>query len=160
MYAQALLQDRTFTFDRVRLLCKEFDETYVDTVHYWNAEMAQVLERGYSEGCILQGRRGYPAPPEPSEVANYPIQRTAAEMMNLEIIELWKRLRKEVPTARIMGQYHDAIEVECTEKLEQKVTRIVEDVMNRKWEIRGRTRDFPVEIKTCRSSEGGTVADV
>ena len=160
VYAQALLQDRSFTFERTRLLCKEFDETYSDTVHYWNAEMAMVMEKGYSEGCILQGRRGYPAPPEPSEVANYPIQRTAAEMMNLEIIELWKRLRKEVPTARIMGQYHDAIEVECTEKLEQKVTRIVEDVMNRKWEIRGRTRDFPVEIKTCRSSEGGTVADV
>lgn len=160
VYAQALLQDRSFTFERTRLLCKEFDSTYSDTVDYWNTEMAAVAERGYSEGGILFGRRGYPAPPEPSEVANYPIQRTAAEMMNLELIELDRRLMSEVPEAMLIGQYHDAIEVECPEHLENKCTAIIEDVMNREWTIRGRTRPFPVEIKTCRSSEGGTVADV
>lgn len=80
--------------------------------------------------------------------------------MNLELIELYDRLKAEVPSAMVMGQYHDAIEVECAERYELKVRKIMEEVMNREWTIRGRTRMFPVEIKVARSSEGGTVADV
>lgn len=160
VYAQALAQDRSFTFNAVKLLCKEFDVTYSDTVTYWHSEMELVTAKGYSEGCILFGRRGYPAPPEPSEVANYPIQRTASEMMNLEIIELWKRLKAECPEAKLIGQYHDAIEVEAPEAKEAQVLRIMTEVMDREWTIRGRTRRFPVEIKVARSSEGGTVADL
>lgn len=160
VYAQALMQDRSFTYERTKLLCGEFDTLYCDTVSYWHSEQAKVLDCGYSESSILHRRRNYPVPPEPSDIANYPIQSTAADMMNLETIALWKRLKKEVPRARIISQQHDAVDVEAPEFLESKVTRIVLETMSRSWTIRNRTRDFPMEIKVAHSSEDGTLADL
>lgn len=150
VFAQALRQDRRFTFDSTRKLMKAWDKTYYRTVRYWDEEMQRVLERGYSEGRIIGGRRVYPRPPERSEVANYPIQRTAAEMMNLELIELHTRLKQEVPSAKIIIQLHDAVDVECPADKEEHVTRIVTDVMDREWSFCGVTRMFPVELKVAR----------
>lgn len=149
-YAQALRQDRRFTFDNTRKLIKQWDKTYYRTARYWDEEMSKVLECGYSEGHIIGGRRVYPRPPDRSEVANYPIQRTAAEMMNLEILELDRRLTAELPGAQIIIQLHDAIDVECDEKDEAKVMDIMTQVMDREWEFCGQKRFFPVEMKVAR----------
>jgi DNA polymerase I-like protein with 3'-5' exonuclease and polymerase domains len=149
IYVQALMQDRTFKFSSARLLNSMWKTTYCDTVQYWADEMTRVMGCGYSEGRILGGRRVYPAQPELSEVANFPIQRTAAEMMNLELIELHERLKKEVPSAHIIIQLHDAIDVECRERDLEKVKRLMLEVMNREWAIDGRTRGFPVEMKVA-----------
>jgi len=153
VYGQALMEDRTFTFDAARLLTSRFDATYTGTVQYWEDELEGAYERGYSEGRILGGRHFYPAPPEPSEAANKPIQRTAAEMMNLELIELHSRLRTECPGAKVIIQLHDAFDVECPEKYEAKVSRIMTEVMSRNWTICGRTRPFPIEMKVARRRE-------
>lgn len=150
VFAQALRQDRRFTFDNTRKLMKAWDKTYYRTVRYWDEEMQRVLESGYSEGRVLGGRRVYPRPPERSEVANYPVQRTAAELMNLELIDLHGRLKLEVPSAKIIIQLHDAIDVECPADKEEQVTRIVNDVMQREWSFCGVTRAFPIELKTTR----------
>lgn len=160
VFAQALKEDRLFTFDRVRALVAEFDRLYYGTVAYWDSEMEFVMSQGYSAGRILKGRHYYPAQPEPSEVANKPIQRTAAEMMNLELIDLHARLRQEVPSARIIIQLHDAIDVLCKEKDQSKVERVVTSVMDREWVIDGRLRRFPIEMKTAYSSQRQTWADV
>lgn len=160
VWAQALRQDRAFPWNQVRLLSRQFDKMYYRTVEYWREEMDRVMQCGYSEGRIIGGRRYYPMPPDRSEVANYPVQRTAAEMMNLELVELDERLSREVPGADIIIQLHDAVDVECDEKHEEQVSRIVSDVMNREWQINNLTRPFPVEMKTTRYREGGTWADV
>ncbi|HEX2617652.1 MAG TPA: DNA polymerase, partial [Flavobacteriales bacterium] len=91
-----------------------------------------------------------PELPPITEVANYPIQRTAGEMMNLEIIELDKRLTREVPDAKLVVQLHDAFDVECDEDDVDKVVAIYKEVCHREYTIEGRTRLFPVEIKTSR----------
>lgn len=160
VFAQALKEDRRFSFERVRALTSAFDTTYYGTVNYWDAEMEFVAKFGYSYGRIIGGRHHYPAMPEPSEVANKPIQRTAAEMMNLELIDLHERLADEVPTAKIIIQLHDAIDVYCREKDQAKVSRIVTEVMDREWKVDGRIRRFPIEMKTAYYSKGGTWADV
>jgi DNA polymerase-1 len=93
-------------------------------------------------------------------VANKPIQRTAAEMMNLELIDLDTRLKQEVPAAKIIIQLHDAVDVYCREKDQPRVANIMMDVMDREWKVDGRVRRFPVEMKTAFSSQNGTWADV
>lgn len=160
VYVQALMQDRTFKFNTCRSLSSAWDRTYERTTQWWQEEEDRVMACGYSEGRILHGRRVYPAPPEPSETANYPIQRTASEMMNLELIELDERLTKEVPDAKLIIQLHDAVDVDCAEKDGEKVTRIVNEVMNREWTVEGRTRAFPIEMKYARYSERQTWQDV
>jgi DNA polymerase-1 len=89
----------------------------------------------------------YPAPPPITEVANYPIQRTAGEMMNLEIIQLDRLLKERVPSAKLIVQLHDAFDVECDEDDADKVVAIYNEVCDREYTIEGRTRRFPVEIK-------------
>lgn len=160
VFLQALLQDPSFTFEAARMLTSKFDKRYHGTVAYWKEEHEGATTRGYSAGRILDGRRYYPSPPELSEAVNYPIQRTAAEMMNIELIELDRRLKAEVPEARIVAQLHDAVDVEAPERLESRVSKIMEDVMNREWTFCGMTRKFPIELKVARHSEGGTWADL
>jgi DNA polymerase I-like protein with 3'-5' exonuclease and polymerase domains len=148
VYQQCLRQDPSITYRMATALHAGFLKTYADTVSYWEAEHAQVLLQGYSEGAVLGGRRYYPQPPPVTETANYPIQRTAAEMMNLETIEVWKRLRKVVPTARLVFQLHDAVDVECYKRDVRQVISVLEDVMNNAtYSILGRQHTFPIEVK-------------
>lgn len=159
-YAQALRMDRTFTLSRTQLLVAAFDKRYYRTVQYWHEEMERVLACGYSESRLMGRRRTYPRPPELSETVNYPIQATAADMMNLELIALDERLRADCPSAHIIIQLHDAIDVECPEKDVPLVERIIDEVMDREWAICGVTRMFGIERKTTYASQEGTWADV
>jgi len=160
VYGQALRQDRSFTLSRTRLLMQQFDKGYYRTVRYWQEEMARVMECGYSESRLMARRRSYPRPPDLSEVANYPVQATAADLMNNEILTLDERLRAECPSAHIIIQLHDAVDVECPEADVPRVERIIDEVMDREWSFCGVTRKFPIERKTTFSSQGGTWYDV
>jgi len=148
IYSQALRQDRGMKFQLCDLLHKGFKKTYHRTVSYWGEEQERVRATGYSEGRVLFGRRTYPREPPITEVANYPIQRTAAEMMNVETIELWRALKKYVPKARLIAQLHDALDVECREKDRGEVERIMQDVLGtRQYTIEGKQHTFPIEMK-------------
>ena len=160
VYAQALRMDRTFTLSRTQLLVAAFDKRYYRTVQYWHEEMERVRSCGYSESRLMGRRRTYPRPPELSETVNYPIQATAADMMNLELIALDERLRADCPSAHIIIQLHDAIDVECPEEDVPLVERIIDEVMDREWSICGVTRMFGIERKTTYASQEGTWADV
>lgn len=159
-YSQALKMDRSFTLSRTQLLMSSFDKRYYRTVRYWQEEMNRVLEMGYSESRLLGRRRTYPLPPELSETVNYPIQATAADIMNQEILELDERLTAEVPGAYIVIQLHDAFDVECREQDVLKVERIMTEVMDREYTFCGRTASFGVEVKTAWHSKGDTWASV
>lgn len=158
VFQQALRQNRKFTLGKVQTLVKQWDKTNYRTKAYWFEEQARVMATGYSESRICFRRRNYPQPPELTEVANYPVQSTAADLMNIEMVELWKRLRADVPDAKLLCYMYDAADVECREQDEEKVMRIMRDVMERSWTIDGRTREFPMEYKTVTSS--GTWAEV
>ncbi|MHB1099586.1 MAG: DNA polymerase [Burkholderiales bacterium] len=159
-YAQALKMDRSFTLSRTQLLMSSFDKRYYRTVQYWHEEMKRVLETGYSEDRLHGRRRTYPMPPELSETVNYPIQATAAAMMNEEILALDERLQAECPSAFINIQLHDAVDVECPEDKVPQVERIVREVMDREWSFCGMSRFFGIDLKVTYSSQGGTWADV
>ncbi len=159
-YAQALRMDRTFTLSRTQLLMASFDRRYYATVKYWHEEMQRVYEAGYSESRLLGRRRTYPMPPELSETVNYPIQATAADMMNMEILTLDERLRQDCPSAHIIIQLHDAVDVECPEADVPKVERIMDEVMHREWTFCGVTRMFGIDRKATYHSKGGTWYDV
>lgn len=147
VYTQVLKQDRTAQFHDVKMLFNQFRSTNKGIVAYWEEEHARVEKLGYSESRLMGRRRYYPQMPPPTETANYPIQSTAADMMNQMTIALDRRLAKEVPDAAIIIQLHDALDIECREKDAEKVRRIMNEEMSKEWEICGRKRMFPVEIK-------------
>lgn len=146
VHNQALQQDRTFKYAATQALHKSWHKTYSQTVQFGHDQMEEVGRTGYSEGKFLFGRRVYPAQPPINEVINYPIQRTAGELMSVAMDEVDRRLNSEVPGAHIITQIHDALDVECRPEQVEKVRAILED-MGAPRTICGRTREFPVEIK-------------
>jgi len=158
--SQAIAQDRTMTITRMRSIIHKFDTTYHRTVSYWGEETKRVAAAGYSESRLLQRRRVYPRMPDLSEIANWPIQSTASDIMNFEFIELYYRLKEECPTAYLVGQFHDAVDVECDEDDIDKVRKIIMEVMNRNWIVNGFDFPFFVDVKIAVNSRGDTWADV
>lgn len=148
IFKAGLEQDRSLTFRTVQLIRQGLLNRYAQTVAYWDAEHARVMETGYSESRILQRRRTYPREPPPTETANYPIQSTASDIANLAMIELDKKLKKHVPGAQILIQLHDAFDVECREGDKRIVNDIMQEVMEKPFIIEGKKFTFPVEIKT------------
>lgn len=151
VYAQVLAEDFDAKYSHVALIHDAMKKRYAGTVAYWFEEQKRVLKDGYSESRILQRRRAYPAEPPITEIANYPIQGTASDVMNLMIVRLRKRLRKEVPTARLIAQLHDAVDVENPTRHGGKVRRILKEEMETPIVINGREYTFPTEIKTGHS---------
>ena len=58
-----------------------------------------------------------------------PIQGTAADVMKLAMVAVWKRLRAEKPSAKLVLQVHDELIVECPEAEAAEVARLVEEEM-------------------------------
>lgn len=154
VWASCLKRDRGFKWGATVILCRKFEETYKGTVEYWDREYKRAAEAGYSEGRLLGSRRYYPRLPERSEVVNYPIQTTAAEMMNLELIALDKDLKRYIPSAKLVTQLHDAVDVECRAKDAKLCCELVEKNMggHKEYLIEGRRATFPIEIKVAHNN--------
>ncbi|MBP3706704.1 MAG: DNA polymerase I, partial [Clostridia bacterium] len=102
---------------------KNYLSTYQDVDLY----MKQVIEKAKTDGFVktLFGRRRYL--PELSSsngmmrafgervARNAPIQGTAADIIKLAMINVSRRLKLELPKARLILQVHDELIVECPE---------------------------------------------
>ena len=61
---------------------------------------------------------------------NMPIQGTAADIMKLAMVNVYKRLKAEMPDAKLLLQVHDELICECPEDEAEKVMAILEEEMN------------------------------
>ena len=60
---------------------------------------------------------------------NMPIQGTAADIMKLAMVAVWKRLKAEKLEARLVLQVHDELIVECPEAEAETVERLLTEEM-------------------------------
>lgn len=60
---------------------------------------------------------------------NTPIQGTAADIIKLAMVSVWRRLREELPEARLILQVHDELIVEAPEALAEKAAVILREEM-------------------------------
>jgi len=60
---------------------------------------------------------------------NMPIQGTAADIMKLAMIAVWKRLKAELPLAKLVLQVHDELIVECPDEDAQKAAALLAEEM-------------------------------
>lgn len=147
VWTQGLIQDQTLKFHTVKHLHQNgFHVTYADGVNAIKVEHDSVLQTGYSEGRILQGRRYYPAPPPITETANYPVQRTAGEMGALTMIAIDEIFTKEKMPAYILTNEHDAgtIEHEKRDSIRREVADVVKSCAQGPWDINGYKLFMPV----------------
>lgn len=97
----------------------------------WREEtLRRTLKKEEVRSALLGRWRQFPwGEVEAPTAWNYPIQSTAADIINLRLLVLADRLRA-FPTARIMAQVHDALYVLCREEDADKVAHIVTDSMS------------------------------
>jgi len=146
VWQQMLKEDRSTKFSHVALLHEAFKRTYKQTVDYWFREEKCVIRQGYSEDRIHKRRRTYPRQPPLTEVANYPIQATAAAIANEAIVAMDERLPGD---CKLIVQLHDAFYVEAPEGKEDEALAVVGEAMERPHVINGREYRFPIEAKTA-----------
>ena len=106
---------------------KEYIETYLNKYHGVRAYMRDIVDQARKDGYVttLLGRRRYL--PELSSgnfnirsfgeraALNTPIQGTAADIIKIAMVAVYRRLRAEGLEARLILQVHDELIVECPE---------------------------------------------
>ena len=112
---------------------KGYLATYPNVDRYMNEVIAKAKEDGFVS--TIFGRRRYL--PELSSsngmlrsfgervARNAPIQGTAADIIKLAMINVSKRLKKELPEAHLILQVHDELIVECPENQSQAAMKIL-----------------------------------
>ncbi len=66
---------------------------------------------------------------------NTPIQGTAADIMKLAMVRVWRRLRRDQPAARLLLQVHDELLIELPEELLDPVRALVVQEMEQAAEL-------------------------
>lgn len=144
IYVQALKQDRTFSYALAKELHAGFLTTYSRTVEWWKEETERCKKTGYLESRILHRRLVFPKAPEITDVANYAIAATAAEIAGMALCAMDYTLPG---LAKILTHEHDAFTVECPESLADEVVGIMRKVMEAPVLVEGVNRSFKTEIK-------------
>ena len=135
--AFSLSQDIGVSVAEAKAYMDAYFATFPGVRRYMDEVVEQAKEKGYVE-TIYRRRRDLPELKSSNfnlrafgeRVAlNMPIQGTAADIMKLAMIAVWKRLRLEVPAARLVLQVHDELIVECAAADAAKVARLVGEEM-------------------------------
>jgi len=123
--AKAYMEAYFATFPGVRKYMDEVVERaketgYVETVYHRRRDLPELKSSNFNLRSF--GER---------VALNMPIQGTAADIMKLAMIAVWKRLRAEMPEAKLVLQVHDELIVECPEGQAEAVAAALAEEMER-----------------------------
>lgn len=142
---------------------KRYIESYLEKYSGVRDYMKNVVEKAKTDGFVstLLGRRR--AMPELASsnhnvrafgervALNAPIQGTAADIIKIAMLRVHKRLKKDVPAAKIVLQIHDELLVEVPAEDAETVKKILSGEMS---------EAFPLAVPlTAEATSGGNWAD-
>ena len=135
--AFSLSQDIGVSVAEAKAYMDAYFATFPGVRRYMDAVVEQAEQNGYVE-TIFHRRRDLPELNSSNHnlrafgqrvALNMPIQGTAADIMKLAMIAVWRRLRTEQPAARLVLQVHDELIVECPEGEAEQVQRLLAEEM-------------------------------
>ncbi|MEY8386403.1 DNA polymerase I [Oscillospiraceae bacterium 38-13] len=135
--AFSLSQDLGVAVADAKAYMEAYFATFPGVRRYMDEVVRRARETGYVE-TLLHRRRDLPELTSSNKnmqafgervALNMPIQGTAADVMKLAMVKVWKRLRAEKPQARLVLQVHDELIVECPEAEAEAVARLLEEEM-------------------------------
>ncbi|WP_298033767.1 DNA polymerase I [uncultured Dysosmobacter sp.] len=137
--AFSLSQDIGVTVAEAKDYMEAYFATFPGVRKYMDSVVETARETGYVE-TLFHRRRELPELKSSNfnmrsfgeRVAlNMPIQGTAADVMKLAMIAVWRRLKAEQLQARLVLQVHDELIVECPEDEAERVGRLLAEEMER-----------------------------
>ena len=135
--AFSLSQDIGVTVAEAKAYMEAYFATFPGVRRYMDDVVAKAREQGYVE-TLFHRRRELPEIRSSNfnmrsfgeRVAlNMPIQGTAADIMKLAMVAVEKRLKKELPEAKLVLQVHDELIVECPEPQAAAAAKLLEEEM-------------------------------
>ena len=135
--AFSLSQDIGVTVAEAKAYMEAYFATFPGVRRYMDDVVAKAREQGYVE-TLFHRRRELPEIRSSNfnmrsfgeRVAlNMPIQGTAADIMKLAMVAVEKRLKKELPEAKLVLQVHDELIVECPEPQAEAAAKLLEEEM-------------------------------
>lgn len=133
----SLADDIGVSFQEAKAYMARYFEKY-SGVHRYQKE---IVERAKEDGYVstLMGRRRWLPELKSSNynlrsfgervALNMPIQGTAADIIKLAMLAVWRRLRAENLQGRLILQVHDELIVECPEAEGARIAQILEEEM-------------------------------
>ena len=116
-------------------------DAYMEKYHGVRDYMKAVVEKAKADGYVttMYGRRRYLPELKSSNfnmrqfgervALNMPVQGTAADIIKLAMVNVYKRLKDEKLSAKLLLQVHDELIVECPEEEAERVCTILRDEM-------------------------------
>ena len=135
--AFSLSQDIGVTVAEAKAYMEAYFATFPGVRKYMDDVVAKAREQGYVE-TLFHRRRELPEIRSSNfnmrsfgeRVAlNMPIQGTAADIMKLAMVAVEKRLKRELPEAKLVLQVHDELIVECPEDQAAAAAKLLEEEM-------------------------------
>lgn len=117
---------------RVRMMRDNWLKGAPEFEQGWTREIEAYRRQGFLTEDVGGRRRDFLDGEAPNEIVNFPIQSTAAALMNRALIRLFEEipLHKWGPGTGIINQCHDSIVVECPESEGPRVAALLEECMN------------------------------
>lgn len=135
--AFSLSKDINVSVSEADRYIKAYLEKYCGVNHYMNECIENAKKNGYVE--TMFGRRRYIPEISASNkntqalgkriAMNTPIQGTAADIIKLAMVKVFMRLKKDIPSAKLVLQVHDELIVECREEFAQQAAQILKEEM-------------------------------
>jgi DNA polymerase-1 len=125
-------------------------KTKMPGVTAWHQRMMRTADQlGEVRSIVFGRRRAFPLKQfDLSEVVNFPIQSTAADLMNRGLMHIMPKLPL---TAFPILQIHDAAVFECDEDDGDKVKGLVKECFTQEVTHENVTIGFPIDVKVGRS---------
>ncbi len=131
--AFSLSKDIKTTRSEAESFIKSYLSLYNGVDKYMKECIVSAKENGYVE-TLLHRRRYLPELSSSNGMIrafgervarNMPIQGTAADIIKLAMIKVYKELEKKIPEAKLIMQVHDELIIECPENNAQEVAEIL-----------------------------------
>ena len=135
--AFSLSRDIGVSMQEADTYIKNYKKTYSGIAAYLERAIEDAKEKGYAE-TLFGRRRPLPELKASNRVQrafgervamNAPIQGTAADIIKIAMVRVYRRLKEEVPAARLILQVHDELIVETPQQTAEQVRELVRQEM-------------------------------
>lgn len=135
--AFSLSRDIGVSIQEADTYIKNYKKTYSGIAAYLEHAIEEAKEKGYAQ-TLFGRRRPLPELRASNRVQrafgervamNTPIQGTAADIIKIAMVRVYRRLRREVPAARLILQVHDELIVETPQETADAVRELVRQEM-------------------------------
>lgn len=151
VYARLLADGVLVRLQEVEAMLSRLRRGFRGYFRWQDRRLAACIASGYTDEPVTGRSRWLGHVPAPPECANHPIQGGAAGLMNLKLLAIDARIRKECPGVLPVAQVHDSCVFECARGQVERVSQICKDAFAEPIEISSSGRvyrpTFPIELE-------------